>query len=175
MIFKTKFKDLVIVQNNIYKDKRGYFKELLREKELKVKFPFTVMSYSKKNVIRGLHLQIKNPQGKYISVLRGKIFDVAVDLRSKSKTFGKYFSTILSEKNAKSIYIPKGFAHGFCGLEKENYIIYSCSNYRDAKNEIGIKYNDKNLKIKWPTKKPIVSKKDKKNISFEEFKKINKW
>ena len=175
MIFKTKFKDLVIVQNNIYKDKRGYFKELLREKELKVKFPFTVMSYSKKNVIRGLHLQIKNPQGKYISVLRGKIFDVAVDLRSKSKTFGKYFSTILSEKKAKSIYIPKGFAHGFCGLEKENYIIYSCSNYRDAKNEIGIKYNDKNLKIKWPTKKPIVSKKDKKNISFEEFKKINKW
>ena len=175
MIFKTKFKDLMIVQNNIYKDKRGYFKELLREKELKVKFPFTVMSYSKKNVIRGLHLQIKNPQGKYISVLRGKIFDVAVDLRSKSKTFGKYFSTILSEKNAKSIYIPKGFAHGFCGLEKENYIIYSCSNYRDAKNEIGIKYNDKNLKIKWPTKKPIVSKKDKKNISFEEFKKINKW
>ena len=175
MIFKTKFKDLMIVQNNIYKDKRGYFKELLREKELKVKFPFTVMSYSKKNVIRGLHLQIKNPQGKYISVLRGKIFDVAVDLRSKSKTFGKYFSTILSEKNTKSIYIPKGFAHGFCGLEKENYIIYSCSNYRDAKNEIGIKYNDKNLKIKWPTKKPIVSKKDKKNISFEEFKKINKW
>ena len=171
MIFKTKFKDLVIVQNNIYKDKRGYFKELLREKELKVKFPFTVMSYSKKNVIRGLHLQIKNPQGKYISVLRGKIFDVAVDLRSKSKTFGKYFSTILSEKNAKSIYIPKGFAHGFCGLEKENYIIYSCSNYRDAKNEIGIKYNDKNLKIKWPTKKPIVSKKTKKTLALKSLRK----
>ena len=175
MIIKTKFKDLLVFKNKSFKDKRGYFKELIKENQLKKKMPFTVMSYSKKNVIRGLHLQIKNPQGKYISVLRGKIFDVAVDLRSKSKTFGKYFSTILSEKNAKSIYIPKGFAHGFCGLEKENYIIYSCSNYRDAKNEIGIKYNDKNLKIKWPTKKPIVSKKDKKNICFEEFKKINKW
>ena len=155
MIIKTKFKDLLIVQNKIYKDRRGYFKELLREKEIKIKFPFTVMSYSKKNVIRGLHLQIKNPQGKYISVLKGKILDVAVDLRSKSKTFGKYYSTILSEKNARSIYIPTGFAHGFCGLENENVVIYSCSNYRDAKNEVGIKFDDKELKIKWPKIKPF--------------------
>ena len=168
MIIKTKFKDLVIHINKPYRDKRGYLKELLRENKIKKKFVVSILSFSKKNVLRGLHFQTKNPQGKYISVLRGKIFDVAVDLRSKSKTFGKYFSTILSEKNAKSIYIPKGFAHGFCGLEKENYIIYSCSNYRDAKNEIGIKYNDKNLKIKWPTKKPIVSKKDKNNPKFKD-------
>ena len=169
MIFKTKFKDLVIVQNNIYKDKRGYFKELLREKELKVKFPFTVMSYSKKNVIRGLHLQLKNSQGKYVSVIKGKIFDVCVDLRKNSKTFGKYFSVVISEKNSKSIFVPPGFAHGFCALDKENYVIYSCTKYRDAKSEVAINFNDRNLKIKWPVKKAIVSKKDKLAISFNEY------
>ena len=125
MIKKTSFKDLFIIENNRFVDQRGYFKELLLEKKLKKKFVFTVMSFSKKNVLRGLHLQNKKTQGKFISVLKGKIFDVAVDLRKNSKTFGKYFSTIISEKNSKSIYIPPGFAHGFCALEKENYVIYS--------------------------------------------------
>ena len=171
MIKKTKLKDLFIFKNKSFIDKRGYFKEILREKEIKKKFPFIVMSYSKKNVIRGMHLQTKKSQGKFISVLKGKIYDVALDLRKNSKTFGKYFSIILSEKNSKSLYIPGGFAHGFCGLDKENYIIYSCTEYRDAASERSIKYNDKNLKIKWPTKRPIVSKKDKNAISFVEFKK----
>ncbi len=164
------FKNLKIITNLPFKDKRGYFKELLLEKNINKKFPFLVMSYSKKNVIRGLHLQLKNSQGKYVSVIKGKIFDVAVDLRKNSKTFGKYYSCILSEKNSKSIYIPQGFAHGFCGLDKENYIIYSCTRYRDSKSEKGIKYNDKNLKIIWPVKKPILSNKDKNNMSFSEFK-----
>ena len=101
------------------------------------------MSYSKKNVIRGLHLQTKNTQGKFISVLKGKIFDVAVDLRKNSKTFGKYYQSILSERNGLSIYIPPGFAHGFCALDRENYVIYSCTKYRDKKSEVGIKFNDK--------------------------------
>ena len=171
MIKKTKLKDLFIFKNKSFIDKRGYFKEILREKEIKNKFPFLVMSYSKKNVIRGMHIQTKKSQGKLISVLKGKIYDVALDLRKNSKTFGKYFSIILSEKNSKSLYIPEGFAHGFCGLDKENYIIYSCTKYRDAASERSIKYNDKNLKIKWPTKRPIVSKKDKNAISFVEFKK----
>ena len=127
MINKTKFKDLFIFKNKSFKDKRGYFKELIKEKQIKKKLPFTVMSYSKKNVIRGLHIQTKNSQGKLISVLKGKIYDVALDLRKNSKTFGKVFSCILSEKNSQSIYIPPGFAHGFCGLEKENYIIYNDS------------------------------------------------
>ena len=129
-------------------------------------FIFGCVSKSKKNVIRGLHLQRINSQAKYISVLKGKIFDVALDLRKKSKTYGKYFSSILSESNSKSIYIPAGFAHGYCGLENENYIIYSCSKYRNSKSEIGISYNDKEINIKWPTKKPIVSKKDRNNFSF---------
>ncbi len=149
MIKKSKFKDLIIISNSSFKDKRGYFKELLKEKKLKRRFPFLVMSFSKKNVIRGLHLQKKNSQGKFISVIKGKIFDVVVDLRKNSKTYGKYLSTILSEKNSKSIFIPPGFAHGFCALSKENYVVYSCTKYRDEKSEIGIKFNDQDLKINW--------------------------
>ena len=171
MIVKTKFKDLFIFKNKSFKDKRGYFKELVKEKLIKKKFPFTVMSYSKKNVIRGLHIQTKKSQGKFISVLKGRIYDVALDLRKKSKTFGKVFTCILSEKNSQSIYIPPGFAHGFCGLDKENYIIYSCTQYRNTSSERAIKYNDKKLKIKWPIKKPIVSNKDKNAMTFFEFKK----
>ena len=171
MILKTKFKDLLVFKNKSFKDKRGYFKELIKENQIKKKLPFTVMSYSKKNVIRGLHIQTKKSQGKFISILKGKVYDVALDLRKNSKTFGKFYTCTLSEKNSKSIYIPPGFAHGFCGLDKENYIIYSCTQYRNAKSEKAIKYNDKKLNIKWPTKKPIVSKKDQNAITFIEFKK----
>ncbi len=174
MIKKSKFKDLVIINNTSFKDKRGYFKELLKEKKIKKRFPFLVMSFSKKNVIRGLHLQKKNSQGKFISVIKGKIFDVVVDLRKNSKTYGKYLSTILSEKNSKSIFIPPGFAHGFCSLSKENYVVYSCTKYRDEKSEIGIKFNDQDLKINWPIKKPIISNKDKNNLSLKDFKKTYK-
>ena len=171
-MIKTKFKDLLVIKNEPFKDKRGYFKELIREKDINKKFPFLVMSYSKKNVIRGLHLQSKKSQGKFISVIKGKIFDVAVDLRKNSKTFGTYYARILSEKNSTSIFIPPGFAHGFQALEKENHIIYSCTQYRHAKSEIAISFNDNDLNIKWPSKKVIVSEKDKKAISFQEFKKI---
>ena len=160
-----------VIKNKLYFDNRGYFKEILKEKDLRVKFPFVVMSFSKKNVLRGLHIQLKNPQGKYISVLKGEIFDVVVDLRKGSKTFGKYFTNILSEKNSKSLYIPPGFAHGFIGISQNNYVIYSCSNYRNKQSEIGIMFDDPILKIKWPGKKFIVSNKDKKNLSFLEFKK----
>jgi len=169
MIIKTKFDGLILVKNKKFNDSRGYFKELIVEKNIKVKFPFHVMSFSKRNVIRGLHIQTKNPQGKFITVIKGKIFDVAVDLRKNSKTYGKYYSKILSEKNSLSVYIPPGFAHGFCTLDKENFIIYSCTQYRNTKSEIGIKYNDQDLNIKWPIKKPILSIKDKKNYSLKEF------
>lgn len=171
MIIKKKFKDLFIVKNKIFKDNRGYFKELLRENIIKKKFPFLVMSYSKKNVIRGLHLQTQNSQGKFVTVIKGRVFDIALDLRKNSKTYGKYFSCILSEKNSNSIYIPPGFAHGFQALDKENYVIYNCTKYRNSKSEIVIKYDDENLNIKWPLKRQIVSKKDKEAISFLEFKK----
>ena len=172
-ITKTSFKDLIIIKNKSYKDKRGYFKELLRENEIRKKFPFLVMSYSKKNVIRGLHLQQKKTQGKFVTVIKGKIYDVVIDLRKKSKTFGKKYSIILSDKNCKSIYIPEGFAHGFCALDKDNYVVYSCTNYRDKQSEIGIKFDDKKLNINWPTKSPILSKKDKENPSLIKFLELN--
>ena len=152
MIRKSKFKDLLIISNTSFKDKRGYFKELLKEKKLKKRFPFLVMSFSKKNVIRGLHLQKRNSQGKFISVIKGKIFDVAVDLRKNSKTYGKFYSCILSEKNSRSIFIPEGFAHGFLTLDNENYVVYACTKYRNSNSEKTIKYDDKDLKINWPIK-----------------------
>ena len=170
-IKSTKIKDLKIIQSKIYKDRRGFFKEDFKQSNFKNKFIFGCTSRSKKNVLRGMHIQIKKSQGKHISVLKGSIFDVVIDLRKKSKTFGKYFSIILSDKNGKSIYIPEGFAHGFLGLEKENIVYYFNTKYRSSKNEISLSWNDKDLKIKWPIKKPILSIKDKKNLSFIDFKK----
>ena len=166
-ILKTPFKDLLVIENEKYKDSRGYFREILVEKNLKKKFPFNIVSVSKKNVIRGLHYQRKNPQGKYISVIQGKILDVVVDIRKNSKTFGKHFSIILSNENCKSIYIPEGFAHGFAALDKLNIVIYSCKKYRDKDSEQGILRNDKTLGINWSVRKPIVSKKDRKNPNFK--------
>ena len=172
MIIKTKFKDLFLVKNKKFHDKRGYFKELVRENVIKKKFPFYVMSYSKKNVIRGLHLQRKNSQAKLITVLKGKIFDVCLDCRKNSKTFGKYFSIILSDKNNKSLLIPKGFAHGFCTLTDDVILHYKCSKYRHSESETGILWNDCDLNIAWPKKKLIISEKDKNNFSFKDLKKL---
>lgn len=169
----TKFKGLKLIFSQVHKDKRGFFREVFKKKFLsKKKFVFTCVSLSRKNVLRGLHLQTKFSQGKYLSVLKGEIFDVAVDLRKKSKTFGKYFSIKLSDQNGLSIYIPEGFAHGFVALKKENIISYHCTNYRSKKNEIGILWDDKDLKIKWPIKNPIVSDKDKNNIRLKDYLKL---
>jgi len=169
-IIKTKIKDLLVFESVNFYDNRGYFREVLLEKIIKKRFKFTVISSSKKNVLRGLHMQKKFPQGKYISVIKGKILDVVVDCRKKSKTFGKHFKIIISEKNSKSIYVPPGFIHGFVGLEKENIVLYSCTNYRNKQSELGVKWNDKNLNINWGIKKPILSKKDKDNIHFNKIK-----
>jgi dTDP-4-dehydrorhamnose 3,5-epimerase len=167
---KTNINGIKIFNSNIYKDSRGSFKEVYKKKKLDGKqLIFHCTSTSKKNVLRGLHLQTKNPQAKFLTVLKGRIFDVMVDLRKNSKTFGKYFSIILSNKSNSSIYIPEGFAHGFCGMDKENIVYYGCSNYREKNYEIGILWNDRDLKIKWPIKKPILSKKDSDNISFQEY------
>ena len=169
-ILKTKFKNLLVFKSKNFFDNRGHFRELALEKKIKKKLIFTVMSKSKKNVLRGLHMQKKLKQGKYISCLKGEILDVVVDCRKKSKTFGKHFKIILSEKNCKSIYIPPGFLHGFLGLGKENIVIYGCTNYRDQKSEIGVIWNDKDLKINWKIKSPILSKKDSQNLKFKDVK-----
>ena len=160
-IKKTKFKGLLVLNGIKHKDKRGYLRELVLEKLINKKFKFQILSVSKKNVLRGLHFQIKKSQGKLISVVKGEIFDVAVDLRKNSKTFGKHFSIILNEKNCTSVFIPPGFAHGFLTLKKENIVCYSCTEYRSPKDERSLKYNDPKLNIKWPAKKFNISIKDK--------------
>ena len=167
-IKKTKFKGLIILNGIKHEDKRGYLRELVLEKLIKKKFKFQILSVSKKNVLRGLHFQVRKPQGKLISVLKGEIFDVAVDLRKNSKTYKKYFSIKLSEKNCTSVFIPPGFAHGFLTLKKENIICYSCTEYRSPIDERSLIYNDPKLKIKWPAKKLNISIKDKnaKNLEF---------
>ena len=169
-IFSTKFHGLKIIRGINYYDKRGYFREIFRNNFFKnKKFIFWSMSKSKKNVLRALHIQRKFQQDKFVSVIKGKIFDVVLDLRKKSKTYGKHYSITLSDKNSTSLYIPAGFAHGFCGLENENFTLYGFTNYQSKKNEVGILWNDKDLNIKWPIKTPIVSDKDKNNIAFKKF------
>jgi len=166
---KTKLKDLFVIKGDKFSDKRGYFRELLIEKLIKKRLIFHVVSSTKKNFLRGMHLQRKKGQGKYLSVIKGRIFDVAIDCRKKSKTFGKYYKIILSDKNCTSVYIPPGFAHGFIGLDKENIVVYHCTQYRDKKSETGIRWDDETINIKWPVKKPKISIKDSKNISFKNF------
>lgn len=168
----TSFKDLKVYKNNIFFDRRGFFREVMIENLVRHKFKFNILSYSKKNVIRGLHLQLKKPQGLYVSVFKGKILDIALDLRKNSKTFGKYFSAILSSKNSKSLFVPPGFAHGFLAMDDENLVNYSCTNYRSVESEVGILWNDPYLNIKWPVKRPILSKKDKMNFSMQELMKL---
>ena len=164
------FGGIKIFKTEIFKDKRGFFREIYKKNLIKnANFIFDCLSISKKNVLRGLHIQTKNSQAKFLTVIRGEIFDVAVDIRKKSKTFGRYFSINLSSKNYCSIYIPEGFAHGFCCLDKENIVYYRNSNYRNKNNEIGILWNDPDINIKWPIKNPILSVKDKKNFSLKEY------
>ena len=157
-MIKTKFKDLFLIINKNFKDQRGYFKEIIRENKLKKKFPFLVMCYSKQNVVRGLHIQTKNSQGKFVTVIKGKIFDVAIDLRKNSKTFGKVYSCILSEKNTKSIFIPEGFAHGFQTLKDNCEILYFHSASYKPAFEDGLNFSDPKLSIKWPLKLTRISR-----------------
>tara|TARA_B100000963_G_scaffold98565_2_gene85134 strand:- start:616 stop:1128 length:513 start_codon:yes stop_codon:yes gene_type:complete len=165
-ILNTKFKDLKIIKLNSYKDKRGelYFGIIL--KKFKKKFIYDYTSVSKKNVFRGFHYQSKNKQGKIISVFKGSIIDCVIDLRKKSKTYKKNFKILLSSKNKKSLYIPPGFAHGY--YVKENNTIVNCkqTKYYSSKYEKVIIWNDKNLKINWKFKNPILSNKDKKQREF---------
>ena len=168
-IIKTKIKDLILLKTDVHKDSRGFFKEVEKNRILKKKFVFDCFSYSKKNTLRGLHLQTNKSQAKIITVVQGKILDVVVDLRKKSKTFGKYFAVEISQNSNFSLFIPENFAHGFLCLSKNCGVYYKCSNYRDKKSETTIKWNDKSLDIKWPVKKPILSKKDKMGLNFKEF------
>ena len=171
-LIKTKIPGPLIIKTKIYNDKRGFLKETFRNNFFKnIKFPFDIMSSSKKKVLRGLHIQTDKSQAKIITVTHGKIFDVAVDLRKNSKTFGKYVSLIISENSDFSFYIPKGFAHGFLCLSKKCTVNYKCSEYRHSKYEKTLSWNDPKINIKWPVLNPILSEKDKEGLNLHYFKK----
>jgi dTDP-4-dehydrorhamnose 3,5-epimerase len=174
-LINTKIKDLKIIKSKVFNDERGFLRETYKKKLIKNKdFPFDIVLFSKKNVLRGLHIQTRRLQAKIVSVAQGEIFDVAVDLRKSSKTFGKYVGLIISAKSDFSFYIPEGFAHGFLCLSKECVVNYKCSQYRDASTEKTINWNDKKINIKWPVKRPMMSEKDKKiGLSLDEYNKIN--
>ena len=163
---KTNFEGLLIIIADVYTDDRGCFFEsynLEKYKKIGIKENFVQdnQSISNKNVIRGLHYQIPPyAQGKLVRVIRGKILDVAVDIRFGSQTFGKYYSIELSGENFLQLWIPKGFAHGFSTLEDNTIVQYKCTNFYSPAHERGIIFDDENLDINWKITDPIVSQKD---------------
>ncbi len=174
IVRKTKFKDLLIVKQKNNVDNRGVLRETFSNKFLKKKFIFEYCTTSKQNVFRGFHFQTKNKQSKFVNVLKGKILDIVVDLRKKSKTFGKVYSLTLSKNNALGLFIPAGFAHAYLSLDKENIVYYKLDNYYNPKYESGIIYSDPELKLNL-SKKIKVSKKDKQLMTLKEFKKKIKY
>lgn len=154
MFEKLEIEGLVIAEPKIFEDSRGYFLETYSEKYfyksgINEKFVQDNMSKSIKGVIRGLHFQKKYCQAKLVTVIYGEVYDIAVDLRNDSKTFGKYFGVLLNEENKKQFFIPKGFAHGFVVLSDTVIFSYKCSDYYHPEEENGIIYNDKNIAINW--------------------------
>ena len=163
---KLEIPEVMLVTSKSFPDKRGFFLENFKNSEftsneIKTKFVQDNFSHSIKGVLRGLHYQ-KNPkaQAKLVTALRGEIFDVAVDIRKNSPTYGKWVGEILSNENHKSLYIPEGFAHGFSVLSKEADVFYKVSNEYSQENEGGIKWNDPTINISWAIEQPIISEKD---------------
>ncbi len=173
-IKKTRLKDCLIIEPKIFEDQRGFFYETYHLDKYKniasidYKFVQDNLSSSKKNVLRGLHFQKKKPQGKIVRVIKGEVFDVAVDLRVDSDTFGKWESHLLSEINKKQYWIPPGFAHGFLVISEEALVEYKCTDFYDPDDEGSIIWNDPSLNIDWPLSNPIVSIKDSEALSFDE-------
>lgn len=171
---KTSIEGVYVITPKVYGDKRGYFFESYNKKDflnagINIDFVQDNESKSHRGVLRGLHFQKKYPQSKLVRVVKGEVFDVAVDLRKDSKTFGKYESVILSEENQKQFLIPKGFAHGFLVLSDEAKFVYKCDDFYHPEDEGGIIYNDPDININWPFLDNIeLSEKDKKHSSFKE-------
>ncbi|KAB3526633.1 dTDP-4-dehydrorhamnose 3,5-epimerase [Alkaliphilus serpentinus] len=171
---ETGIKGLYVIQQKIYADSRGYFMETYNEKAfleagLNVKFVQDNQSKSTKGVLRGLHFQKQYPQGKLVRIIKGEVFDVAVDLRRNSPTFKQWFGCILSEENRRQMYLPEGFAHGFLVLSNEAEFIYKCTNLYHPEDEGGYLWNDPTFHIQWPLegiKEVILSEKDKSHLPF---------
>ena len=166
---KTGIDGMFVVEPTVFEDNRGYFMETFQEKDFQdagynLKFVQDNQSKSTKGVLRGLHLQVNHPQGKLVRVIKGKVFDVGVDLRANSPTYGKWYGEILSEDNKKQLYIPPKFAHGFLVLSDEAEFLYKCTEFYHGDDESGIIWNDEDIGIKWPLDdidEVILSDKDK--------------
>ena len=171
---KLKISDVILIEPESFNDERGYFFENynalnFNQNGIKTKFVQDNFSFSTKNVLRGLHFQKKpKAQAKLVSVLKGEIFDVAVDLRKNSSTYLKWVSEILSEKKHNSLYIPEGFAHGFYVLSDSAYVMYKVNSHYSPELDSGIVWNDQKLNISWPTSEPILSIKDQNLLSSKD-------
>lgn len=174
---ETAINGMFIIEPTVFGDDRGYFLETYHYDEFKaagidVNFVQDNQSKSKRGVLRGLHFQTKNPQGKLVRVISGEVFDVGVDLRAGSSTFGKWVGATLSAKNKRQLYIPAGFAHGFLVLSNEAEFVYKCTNFYDPQNEGGIIYNDPDISVNWPISEDmtiLLSSKDQFLPSFKEY------
>ena len=161
---------LYVIEPTVFKDERGYFVETYNQNDMKeagldMVFVQDNQSMSTRGVLRGLHFQKQFPQGKLVRVVRGKVFDVAVDLRSDSKTYGKWFGVELSAENMKKFYIPEGFAHGFLVLSDEAEFCYKCTDFYHPGDEGGLAWNDPEIGVEWPLEEGvdlIISEKDQK-------------
>jgi dTDP-4-dehydrorhamnose 3,5-epimerase len=167
----TEFPGLVVLEPRVFADDRGFFIETFHHSRfaaagLPTGFVQDNHSLSRHRVIRGLHYQIERPQGKLVRAIRGAVYDVAVDLRKSSPTFGRWFAIELSDANRKQAYIPPGFAHGFCAITDEAEVIYKCTDLYHPAGERTIVWNDPQLAIPWPVRDPILAEKDKRGLRF---------
>jgi dTDP-4-dehydrorhamnose 3,5-epimerase len=164
-IIKTLLPGVVIIERDVFKDSRGHFIETFQadryqQHGLPTHFVQDNFSYSYQNVLRGLHYQLQHPQGKLVSVTHGKVLDIIVDIRIDSPTFGKSITVEISDQNCRQVYIPVGFAHGFCVLSEYAGFIYKCTDYYHPDDEHGVCWHDPDLEISLPIDAPILSKKD---------------
>jgi len=167
-VSQTKLPGVLIFEPQVFGDDRGFFIETFNyiryaEAGLDRKFLQDNHSRSSRSVLRGLHYQLNNPQGKLVSVVRGEIFDVAVDIRRGSPTFAQWVGATLSEKDHRQLFVPEGFAHGFCVLSEIADVNYKCTNVFTPGDDFGILFSDETIGIDWPIKNPILSPKDSKN------------
>ena len=156
---------VVLVEPDVFADARGFFTELYHQKKyaeggIDRTFLQDNYSHSKKNVLRGMHYQRTNPQGKLIGVIRGKIYDVVADVRRGSPTFGRWIAEELSSENRRQLFVPEGCLHGFCVLSDEADVLYKCTTFYVPADDQGIAWNDPTLRIQWPTRDPVLSPKD---------------
>ena len=164
-VTETKLAGMLIIEPKVFGDARGFFKETFqaeRYQEAGIEYTFVQDNYSRsqKGVLRGLHFQITKPQGKLVSCPKGAVFDVAVDIDPESTTYGQYVGVELTEENHKQLWVPPGYAHGFCVLSETADFQYKCTNYYDPSDEGGVIWNDPDVAIEWPIADPSLSNKD---------------